>query len=155
MIDTPPSPNRPIDDLIFEIFRVNSRILTAGDIAVKGTGLTSARWKVLGMVVREDQKLSVANIARIIGLTRQGVQRIANELVEAGLIEWEENPRHQRSPLAVLTAEGQATYDEAVRRWRAGWTSMIEEIFPEDEIIETTKRLRRLRGALQSQLGNG
>ena len=60
--------------------------------------------------------------------------------------------RHQRSQLAALTPAGQAAYDEALRRWRSGWTSMIEEIFPEEDIVETTKRLRLLRGALQSQL---
>jgi DNA-binding IclR family transcriptional regulator len=152
MSDRPTSQARPIDELVLEIFRVNARVLAAGDVAVKGAGLTSARWKVLGAVARTDAKLSVANIARTMGLTRQAVQRIANELVTAGLIEWEENPRHQRSPLAVLTDDGRATYDAAMRQWRANWASAIEEVFPEAEIAETTKRLRRLRGLLQSQL---
>jgi DNA-binding MarR family transcriptional regulator len=148
----PASQARPIDELVLEIFRVNARLLAAGDVAVKGVGLTSARWKVLGAVARTDAKLSVADIARTMGLTRQAVQRIADELAKAGLIEWHENPRHQRSPLAVPTEDGRATYDAALRQWRTDWTSAIEEVFPETEIVETTKRLRRLRGLLQSQL---
>jgi DNA-binding MarR family transcriptional regulator len=154
MSDMPTSQAQPIDELVLEIFRVNARLLAAGDVAVKGVGLTSARWKVLGAVARTDTKLSVANIARTMGLTRQAVQRIANELATEGLIEWEENPRHQRSPLAILTDDGRTTYDAALRQWRADWTSEIEEVFPEAEIVETTKRLRRLRGVLQSQLGS-
>ena len=35
-----------LSDTIFELLRLNSRILTAGDRLVSSLGLTSARWQV-------------------------------------------------------------------------------------------------------------
>jgi DNA-binding MarR family transcriptional regulator len=145
-----PRETRPIDELIFEIFRVNARLLEAGDEAVKDTGLTSARWQVLGAVALAPTAPTVAEIARNMGLTRQAVQRLANEMVASKLLELKANPRHQRSRLMILTAEGQTAYDEALHRWRRDWTAAMEEILTESEITETMRRLRRLRGLLQS-----
>ncbi len=49
-------------ELLFEIFRLYSRINAAGDILSTGTGLTSARWRVLGSVLPLPK--SVAQVAR-------------------------------------------------------------------------------------------
>lgn len=140
---------RAIDELVFEVFRLNDRLLAVGDAAVKEFGLTSARWLVLGAVALADAPLTVAQIARNMGLTRQAVQRLANEMSAGGLIELRDNPRHRRARLVVLTDEGEAAYDRAITHWRSEWTARMEEILSEEEIVETMRRLRRLRGLLQ------
>jgi DNA-binding MarR family transcriptional regulator len=76
--------------------------------------LTAARWQVLGAVLPEP--LPVSGIARAMGLTRQGVQRTADLLVEQGLAEYRPNPAHQRAKLLAVTEEGLA----AIRRIRPG-----------------------------------
>ena len=40
-----------LTDLILDLFRVNSLILTAGDRLVAPLGLTSARWQIVGAIV--------------------------------------------------------------------------------------------------------
>ena len=70
----------PVDqltDLIVETFRLNGRLLAAGDGLVADLGLTSARWQVLGAIAASPVPLPVASIARNMGLSRQGVQRLA------------------------------------------------------------------------------
>ena len=57
--------------LILDVFRLNGRLLAAGDRMVEDLGLTSARWQVLGAVALAAAP--VAWIARNMGLTRQGV----------------------------------------------------------------------------------
>jgi len=37
--------------LILDLFRLNSRLLIAGDRLVAPLGLTSARWQILGAVI--------------------------------------------------------------------------------------------------------
>ncbi|MFC5263358.1 MarR family winged helix-turn-helix transcriptional regulator [Kribbella qitaiheensis] len=67
-------------------------------------GQTVARWHV--MSVLSDQAFTVPAIARRLGLTRQSVQRVADELVDEGVVKRSGNPDHQRSPLLALTTEG-------------------------------------------------
>ena len=141
---------RPIDELIFEIFRVNDRLLSVGDATVRDFGLTSARWLVLGAIALSAAPLTVAQIARNMGLTRQAVQRLANEMSSLGLVELRDNPNHRRARVVVLTEAGTAAYESALERWRAEWTARMEEILPDAEVVETMRRLRRLRGLLQS-----
>jgi hypothetical protein len=42
------SAGRTLTDLVLEVFRLNGRLLAAGDRLSKTVGLTSARWQVLG-----------------------------------------------------------------------------------------------------------
>ena len=69
-----------LTDLILDLFRLNSRMLTAGDKLVAGLGLTSARWQVLGAITEADRPQPVAWLARDLGAYRQNVQRIINDL---------------------------------------------------------------------------
>src|ERR1700704_2902386 len=75
-----------VTELILEVFRLNGRLLVAGDRLVADLGLTSARWQVLGAVALAAAPMPVAWIARNMGLTRQAVQRIVNELIADGTL---------------------------------------------------------------------
>src|ERR1700677_151901 len=78
-----------LTDLILDLFRLNSRILSAGDKLVAGLGLTSARWRVLGAIIAADRPQPVAWLARDLGANRQNVQRIVNDLQKEGLAAFE------------------------------------------------------------------
>ena len=107
-----------ITDLVLETFRLNGRLLAAGDALVGDLGLTSARWQVLGAIALSAVPLSVAQIARNMGLTRQAVQRLANEMQGDGLVRFAPNPHHQRAKLVVLTPEGIVSVAAAEQRQR-------------------------------------
>lgn len=95
-----------LTNLIIKTFRLNGLFLAAGDQITLGSGLTAARWQVLGAVLR--QPLSVADAARAMGLTRQSVQRLADVLVAEGLCEYRDNPAHRRAKLLAPSAAGWA-----------------------------------------------
>jgi DNA-binding MarR family transcriptional regulator len=141
---------RDIDELVFEIFRINTRLIEAGDATVGRIGLTSAKWRVLGAIVISAGPVPVAQVARTMGLTRQAVQRVVNELADSKLVEFSDNPSDKRARTVALTAEGTRAYEEALILWRTQWTSAMEEVMTHSEIVETTARLRRLRGLLQA-----
>ncbi|MEU6999706.1 MarR family transcriptional regulator [Nonomuraea sp. NPDC046570] len=90
-------------------FRLNGQFLDVAEELAGEAGLTAAWWQVLGAVLREP--LPVAGIARTMGMTRQGVQRIADLLVEKGLAEYRPNPAHRRAKLLRPTEEGRAAVD--------------------------------------------
>lgn len=103
--------------LSLDVFRLNSRLLIAGDRLVAGLGLTSARWQILGAIAEADRPQPVAWLARDIGGARQNVQRIVNDLNRDGLVGFAPNPHHRRAQLVVLTAQGRAAYEAALGLW--------------------------------------
>lgn len=92
--------------LVLPAFELNGEFLSAAAMISAPRELTPARWQVLGAVL--ETPLPVAEIARRIGLglTRQSVQRVANDVVARGWADWHDNPHHRRAKLLVPTQEG-------------------------------------------------
>lgn len=106
-----------VTELVLETFRLNGELLGMGDALVADLGLTSARWQVMGAIALASNPLSASQIARNMGLTRQSVQRIANELEAEGFVRFAPNPHHQRAKLVLLTRKGEVAYATASVRW--------------------------------------
>lgn len=103
-----PTPHTPtgevLTDVIITTFRLNARLMDAAQEMASAGGLTSAWWQVLGGVL--DQPRTLADIGRRMGVTRQGVRRVADILVERGLAEYHVNPAHRRAKLLACTQAG-------------------------------------------------
>jgi DNA-binding MarR family transcriptional regulator len=93
-----------LTDLILTTFRLNGRLMDAAQEMASEGGLTAAWWQVLGGVL--DRPRSVAEIGRLMGMTRQGVQRVADLLVARQLAVYRPNPAHQRAKLLACTEAG-------------------------------------------------
>lgn len=135
--------------LILEIFRANGRLLAAGDDLVASLGLTSARWQVLGAIAYAERPEPVSWLARSMGLTRQGVQRLVNEMAEEGLVEFAPNRHHRRAHLVVLTARGRAVFDAASER-QAPWVNALAKGIKAKNIATTIEVITLLRDRLTS-----
>lgn len=104
-----------LTEVVLDLFRLNSLLLTAGDRLVAGLGLTSARWQILGAMVAAERPQPVAWLARDMGANRQNVQRIINDLHKERMVAFETNPHHRRAQLVVLTEKGKQAFDAAMR----------------------------------------
>jgi DNA-binding MarR family transcriptional regulator len=93
-----------LTELIIATFRLNGLLMDTAQQLTGAGGLTAAWWQVLGGFV--DQPRTVADIGRNMGITRQGVQRVADLLVEHGLAEYQPNPAHRRAKLLACTETG-------------------------------------------------
>lgn len=143
-----------VTELILETFRLNGRLLAAGDALVRDLGLTSARWQVMGAVAMSPLPLPVAHIARNMGLSRQNVQRIANELAAQDVIRFAPNPHHQRAKLVLLTERGRALYAAAATR-QLPWATALAEGLSPPAIDAATELLRILRRRLEAASADG
>ncbi len=114
---TTPQARQALTDLILDVFRLNSRLLIAGDRLVAELGLTSARWQILGAIAEADAPRPVAWLARDMGGARQNVQRIVNDLHRQGLVGFIPNPHHRRAKLVVMTERGRDVYEVALALW--------------------------------------
>ncbi|MFC8587167.1 MarR family winged helix-turn-helix transcriptional regulator [Streptomyces sp. NPDC057217] len=128
------------------VFRLNGQFLAVSEKLAGPAGLTAAWWQVLGVVLPEP--LPVAGIARVMGITRQSVQRVADLLVREGLASYEPNPAHRRAKLLAPTEAGRA----AVRRVDPGHAELaallLRELGGQEAFDETVRVLERLSRAL-------
>ena len=143
-----------VTELILEVFRLNGRLLVAGDRLVADLGLTSARWQILGAIALSDRPQPVAWLARSMGLNRQGVQRIVNELENEGLVAFQPNPNHRRAHFVVLTGHGKSTFDKA-DRLQGPWVNSLAKGISVKDIASATRVAAALRERLEKETGNG
>jgi DNA-binding MarR family transcriptional regulator len=136
-----------LTDVIITTFRLNARLMeVAQELAVEG-GLTAAWWQVLGGVL--DEPRTVAEIGRRMGMTRQGVQRVADLLVERELAEYRPNPAHRRSKLLACTEAGYW----AIRRIsmvQHPWAHRIGAELGADELRNTLATMQKLVTTLEA-----
>jgi len=133
--------------MIIATFRLNGRLMeVAQGLAAEG-GLTAAWWQVLGGVL--DEPRTVAEVGRQMGVTRQGVQRVADLLVQRGLAEYRPNPAHRRAKLLACSEAGYW----AIRRIALAqhpWADRIAALVDADELNEALTTMRRLISVLEA-----
>ena len=131
--------------LVARVFRLNGLLAAAGDALSRPAGQSSARWQVLAML--ENGPATVAETARILGLARQSVQRVADLLEADELIRFVNNPRHRRAKLAELTGEGRAALS-AIQAAQRPWADRVGGAVGARDLARTTETLDRLIDAL-------
>lgn len=115
--------NSDADAALHAVFEVNRLLRDAGERISATVGQTHSRRMVLQAA---GDGGTVPDIARKLGLQRQSVQRVADELVQAGLADYEDNPRHRRSRLLVTTAAGKGSL-AAIQDAHRAWVEDIED----------------------------
>jgi DNA-binding MarR family transcriptional regulator len=133
-------------EMVIEVFRVNGLALEAGDVLTRPSGLTSARWQVLGVV--DHGSAPVSHVARMMGLTRQSVQLTADALERKGFTEYVDNPHHRKARLIAITAAGRRALRHVERR-HAGWADRLGKRVDLATLRATVDALRRAREVLE------
>jgi len=137
--DTRTSVGEKATEVILSTFRASGLLLAAGDRLASEHDLTSARWQVLGAIALAQRPLTVPQIARRMGLTRQTVHATVNRLVSDELVELSPNADHRRSQLASVTELGRTRY-RAIDRTQAAWVNQLAAGLGRSE-LETTARV--------------
>ncbi len=130
-------------DLVLSVFRLNGLLIAEGDTMTDQLGLTSARWKVIGVIALSNAGLTVPGIARVLGQSRQAVQRLTDVMVADGLVQYQANPKHKRSVLVILTDAGKDAY-HALRDVQDPWALRNTDDIPIEELETALRLVRRL-----------
>ena len=139
--------------VVLEIFRVNGLVLADGNRLAVAEGLTAARWQVLGAVALAGRPLTVPQIARRMGLTRQAVQESVNRLLAEALVEARGNLDHRRSPLIGLTELGSQKYT-AIDQRQSRWINQLAAGLQITDLAAAARVLRDLGDRLESNQGH-
>ncbi|NGY04997.1 MarR family winged helix-turn-helix transcriptional regulator [Solimonas terrae] len=146
----PGTPNKPTNDLIVEVFRLNGSLLATADRLVSKFGITAARWQVLGAIGLPEEPETVARLARNMGLSRQSVQRVVNEMVDEGMLRLLENPHHARARLVTMTDKGRNIFAAAIEL-QEPWVKSLSAGIGKDRINDACRILRTLRERLEAK----
>jgi DNA-binding MarR family transcriptional regulator len=130
---------------VADIYELAGRLRESGEIIARTVGQTQARWQVLSAASGAPQ--TVPQIARVLGVTRQNVQRIADLLVAEGSAQYRDNPDHRSSPHLVLTGRGRAAFEQLMKAAGGFHSRLARKLSPAD-IVSLQRGLRRLLEAL-------
>ena len=110
--------------VIVQVRRLFHRLAEVADEAHRDLGVTASQRAVLE-TLSNDGPQTVPQIARRKAVTRQHIQILVNGLVERGHVALADNPAHQRSSLAALTA---AVFAAAFYVWQSGIDAMAAAV---------------------------
>lgn len=118
----------------------------------EGAGLSLAGWQVVSVV--GDDRLTVPQIARRLGRTRQTVQTAVNDLESRKLVELHANPEHQSSKHVELTDAGSQAFWATLEQ-QTRWVNAAATNFDIDDLATAANVLRRLHELLDAGVRRG
>jgi DNA-binding MarR family transcriptional regulator len=131
--------------LVADVYEAAGALRRLGERTAQAEGLTQARWQLLSVV--SAASLTVPQAARRLGVSRQNVQRVANDLVASGHAGYVPNPDHRASPRLELTALGRDALAKVTARASAAHGTLLAAL-PEADIARTRALLRLLLAEL-------
>ena len=121
------TPGAELHALFQEVFALQATLAGVMDRVHQEAGVTTPQHKVIRSLERLGSA-TVPDVAARLGVSRQFVQTICNELDARGWLAFRNNPRHKRSKLMELTPAGR----EAFCRARQNEDAIIERRLPPD-----------------------
>jgi DNA-binding MarR family transcriptional regulator len=136
-----------LSELYVAVLRLHAAFNELGDELASAAGQTAARWQVLAAVENGDK--AVSHLARLLGLARQSVQRVADLLVAEGLCTYEDNPDHLRAKLLHLAPHGAKALTTIQTRQRR-WADRVGSELGERELKKASAILARVLRSARS-----
>ena len=134
-------------DLFREVFELQAALSVIMDTVHEQAGLSTSQHKIM-RTLSHIGPATVPDIAVVLGVSRQFVQTVCNNLLSYEFIEFAANPRHKRSKLAALTERGRIAF----RQSRKNENKIIEQTLPGVDPVkarEACKLLESIRTAVQ------
>ena len=135
-----------LERLINELRLLHNQVVQVGERLHEGEKVTLPMRAVLEFLSRNGPA-TVPDIARQRRVTRQHIQTIVNDLLEADLVGLAPNPRHQRSSLVALTHAGADTIGR-MRKREQGFFEGTGLGVTEAELDSAARTMARVRDVL-------
>ena len=148
------APEKPLDlPSVFSltIFWLNGLLMRNGERITKPDGQSSARWQILGRAAHGS--MTVSDMARGLGLARQSVQRVANDLEGEGLVHFQPVEGDRRTFHVKITEKGASVLKSIYER-NALWSEAMLRRLGADDFEATISLLRKIGGQIEEELEN-
>jgi DNA-binding MarR family transcriptional regulator len=136
--------------LIADVYQLAAVSRRSSERIAEQAGQSVARWHVLSVL--SAAPLTVAAAARRLGLARQSVHRVVNEMVADGLVAASPNPDHKGAPLMSITPAGDRVLAELVRLSDADRSRRLARLgVSADELRRAGRTIRSVLEALKAE----
>jgi DNA-binding MarR family transcriptional regulator len=132
------------EHLMQECFKLNRNLVEVARQLTEDLGVTGAQWGVLGALGQAEAPRTIAAAARRMGLARQSVQRVADALVEQGLVKYLPNSADRRTKLAEVTDAGRTLLAELESR-QMDWANRTAGDLNQENIKEAMRLVKQIR----------
>jgi DNA-binding MarR family transcriptional regulator len=140
--------------LLAEVYELAGRSRRQSDLEAAAHGSTAARWQTMSAI--SDGDLTVAAIARRLGLPRQAVHRVVDDLVAQAHVQKLPNPDHARAELISLTEAGRTVLHQLWRESDRHRLDLVRTADLSDQDLATAREvLKRLLAAFQQLTDSG
>lgn len=148
-MDSTPTTEQQLRQLIDEILQTFFELRAAGQRLGLVTQGGNGSWGLL-RELKSRGPTTIADLAHTRGVSRQYIQKLAQELMALGWVARGDNPGHQRSYFLLLTATGKKQL-ERMDQTLEGHLRTLAPLFEEVPLSEVNATLGRLRGALAAR----
>lgn len=104
-----------LHDLFKEVFALHSALSKIMDRVHEKAGFSTSQKKILQRL-NHLGPVTVPDIAASLGVSRQFVQTVCNDLLMLGFLKFKDNPRHKRSKIVSPTDQGLAAFRNAQQK---------------------------------------
>jgi DNA-binding MarR family transcriptional regulator len=132
--------------LLEEVMGCAASLRRVGRMESASPGISLPQQVVLETIHRQPG-LTVSQLARRRGTSRQSVQVLVDRLAEAGFLEYVANPDHRRSERLQLMESGRRALS-ASRRSQDIWMSGLQKEVTEDQVRACLELLQSIRAKL-------
>lgn len=140
---------KEMESLYADLFEAAGLGRRVGEKIAATEGQTQARWQTM-WTIDTGEAITVPQIARRLGVSRQNEQRVVNDLIDGGLAELVPNPDHRTSPLIRLTPNGQRALD-GINRAATESNDAIEDDLTPAKVANLRKLLRAFTTSARAQ----
>lgn len=128
-----PARGEQIHDLLREVFALHRDLAQLMDQVHERAGMRTPQIRAAGVLDRLGPT-TLPDLAAQLDVSRQFARAVCNEMRDAGLLEFRDNPRHKRSRLAALTGAGRA----ALALAREKEAAIIQDVLPDLDAASVT-----------------
>jgi len=132
-----------LHELFREVFALRDALAGVMDQVHEQTGLSTPKRRALN-TLQQGGPATMPDMAHALGVSRQFMRAVCNELLAEGQAEFVDNPRHKRSKLVILTEQGRAALERAQGLENKLIEGAVSDVPPErvDQARELLVRLR-------------
>lgn len=141
-----PSSGENLHDLFVEVFNMRENLGKVMDGVHEAAGMATSELRVAYTILVSGD-VTVPEVAEKLNVSRQFVQKVCDNLVWEGLLQYEENPRHKRSKLVGVTPFGRKKLEE-VRSREAALIARFFRGMQLEPVREATDTLREINARL-------
>lgn len=129
--------------IVLEVFKVSGMLNNEGDKMTREFGLTSSRWKILGAIALSQQPLTVPQIGRSMGQSRQAVQKLVDLMIKDDMLQLVDNPNHKRAKYVALTEKAKGVYQQ-LEQTQTPWAQQSTDEISLQELETTLDVLNKI-----------